>query len=245
MRMMSTHLRWTLNLITGAHDNASKRTVAARQTVPSFGVTIHSEGWRQGVQYMNMPNTKKVKLLSLVLEFMWARGIDMMALMTRYVRVEAGAKEAVAMCLDADSPFGVKVRQLVTRNTMVPRREAMSLAGYVNHVGSIVSFISRCTKNLFYDIYREGWGKGNLPSREVDYDGEFLLSPVTVGEFALMIFLMHQPGQHMCLRRFQKLLFLSMQDASNNMMGGMLAMGKRVVVHSSRCNGPLIAALSS
>jgi hypothetical protein len=36
----------------------------------------------QGVQYMNMPNTKKVKLLSLVLEFMWSRGIDMLALMT-------------------------------------------------------------------------------------------------------------------------------------------------------------------
>jgi hypothetical protein len=68
----------------------------------------------------------------------------------------------------------------------------------------------------------------------VDYDGEFLLSPATVGEFALLIFLMHQPGQHMCLRRFKKLSFLSMQDASNNMMGGMLAMGRRVVVHSSR-----------
>ena len=114
----------------------------------------------------------------------------MVVLMERHVRVDEEAREAVAMCLDADSPFGVKVRQLVTRNTMVPRREAMSLAGYVNHVGSIVSFISRCTKNLFYDIYREGWGKGNLPSREVDYDGEFLLSPITVGEFALMIFLM-------------------------------------------------------
>jgi hypothetical protein len=88
---------------------------------------------------MNMPNTKKVKLLSLVLEFMWSRGIDMLALMTRYVRVEAGAKEAVAMCLDADSLLGVKVRKLVTRSTMVPRREAMSLAGYVHHIGSIVT----------------------------------------------------------------------------------------------------------
>jgi hypothetical protein len=97
-----------------------------------------------------------------------------------------------------------------------------------------VSYIGRCTKHLYYDIYREGWGKGDLPSREVDYDGEFLLSPTTVGELALMIYLMHQPGQHMCLRRFKKLLYLSMQDASNNMMGGMLAMGRRVVVHSSR-----------
>jgi hypothetical protein len=44
VRMMSTLLRWTLNLITGAHDNANKRTVASRQAVPFFGVTIHSEG---------------------------------------------------------------------------------------------------------------------------------------------------------------------------------------------------------
>jgi hypothetical protein len=42
---------------------------------------------------------------------------------------------------------------------MVPRREAMSLAGYIHHVGSIVSYIGRCTKNPYFDIYREGWGK--------------------------------------------------------------------------------------
>jgi hypothetical protein len=69
--------------------------------------------WRQGVQYMNMPNTKKVTFLSLVLEFMWSRRIGMLVLMARHVRIEAGAKDAVATCLDADSPFGVQVRKLV------------------------------------------------------------------------------------------------------------------------------------
>jgi hypothetical protein len=99
VRMMSlyAYLRWTLNLITGAHDNDGKRTGASRHSVPFFGVSVHSEGWRQGVQYLNMPNTKKVKLLTRILEFLWARGIDMVALMDRHLPIGAGAKEAVAM----------------------------------------------------------------------------------------------------------------------------------------------------
>jgi hypothetical protein len=46
MRMMSLYLQWTLNLITGAHDNDDKRTGASRHSVPFFGVSVHSEGWR-------------------------------------------------------------------------------------------------------------------------------------------------------------------------------------------------------
>jgi hypothetical protein len=77
-------------------------------------------------------------------------------------------------------------------------------------------------------------GKGNLPSAEVDYDGDFLLSPATVGELGLLIYLMHQPGQHMCLRRYKKLMYLSTQDASDNQWGGYFAMDRRMVIHNSR-----------
>jgi hypothetical protein len=44
VRMMSLYLRWTLNLITGAHDNDGKRTGASRHSVPFFGISVHSEG---------------------------------------------------------------------------------------------------------------------------------------------------------------------------------------------------------
>jgi hypothetical protein len=181
-----------------------------------------------------MPPTKKVKMLTRVLEFCWALGVDMVALMERHVRVDEGAREAVAMCLDSDSLFGLEVQKLVSHHSMVPRREAMSLAGYVHHVASIVSFIARCTRQLYCDIYREAWGKEGLPSREVDYDGEFRLSRSTLGELALMIYLMHQPGGHMCLRRIKKILYLAAQGASNDMKGGLIVMGKRILVHSDR-----------
>jgi hypothetical protein len=102
-----------------------------------------------------MPNAKKVKLLTRILEFLSARGVDMVALMERHLPIESGAKVAVAMCLDADSTFGIQVRELVSHHSMVSRREAMSLAGYIHHVGSIVSYIGRCTKNLYFDIYRQ------------------------------------------------------------------------------------------
>jgi hypothetical protein len=55
-----------------------------------------------------------------------------------------------------------------------------------------------------------------------------------VGELGLLIYLMHQPGQHMCLRRYKKMLYVSTQDASDNMYGGFLAMGRRMVIHNSR-----------
>ena len=140
--MMCLYLRWTLNLVTGAHDNEGKRTAAARNSVPFFGVSVHSEGARQNVQYLSMPPTKKVKMLTRVLEFCWSLGVDMVALMGRYVPVDEGAREAVAMCLDSDSLFGLEVQKLVSHHSMAPRREAMSLAGYVHHVASIVSFTS-------------------------------------------------------------------------------------------------------
>jgi hypothetical protein len=202
-RMMCLYLWWTLNLVTGAHDNDDKRTAAARNSVPFFGVSVHSEGARQNVQYLSMPPTKKVKMLTRVLEFCWALGVDMVALMERHVRVDEGAREAVAMCLDSDSLLGMEVQKLVSR------REAMSLAGYVHHVASIVSFIARCTRQLYCDIYRETLGKEGMPSQEVDYDGEFRLSRSTLGELALMIYLMHQPGGHRCLRRIKKIIYFS------------------------------------
>jgi hypothetical protein len=80
---MCLYLRWTLNLVTGAHDNDDKRTAAARNSVPFFGVSVHSEGARQNVQYLSMPPTKKVKMLTRVLEFCWSLGVDMVALMER------------------------------------------------------------------------------------------------------------------------------------------------------------------
>jgi hypothetical protein len=49
-----------------------------------------------------------------------------------------------------------------------------------------------------------------------------------------MIYLMHQPGGHMCLRRVKKILYLAAQDASNDMKGGLMVMGKRILVHSDR-----------
>ena len=74
---MYSYLRWVLNLITGAHDNEAKRTVPATNSVPFFGVLVHSQGARQGVQHLSMPGEKKVKLLGLVLEFCWTAGVDM------------------------------------------------------------------------------------------------------------------------------------------------------------------------
>jgi hypothetical protein len=74
---MYSYLRWVLNLITGAHDNEAKRTVPATNSVPFFGVLVHSQEARQGVQHLSMPGEKKVKLLGLVLEFCWTAGVDM------------------------------------------------------------------------------------------------------------------------------------------------------------------------
>jgi hypothetical protein len=67
------------------------------------------------------------------------------------------------MCLDADSAFGVNVRELISHHSMVSRRDAMSLAGYIQHVASIVGFIARCTRQLYRNIYREAWGKDTAP----------------------------------------------------------------------------------
>jgi hypothetical protein len=53
----------------------------------------------------------------------------------------------------------------------------------------------------------------------------FRLSRNTLGELGLLIFLLHQPGEHMCLlRRTKRLLFLSAQGASDNMKGGLIVM---------------------
>jgi hypothetical protein len=200
---MCLYLRWTLNLITASHDNDTKRTVATRNSLPFFGVNVHTEGARQGGQYLNMPTSKKVKMFTKVLEFCWAVGVDIIALMERHVPVNMGAKEAVAMCLDAGSAFGLEVRELISHHSMVSRRVAMSLAGYIQHVASIIGFITRCTRQLYRDIYREAWGKEGMPSQEIDYDGSFRLSRSTRGELGLLIFLLHQPGEHMCLRRIK------------------------------------------
>jgi hypothetical protein len=70
-----------------------------------------------------------------------------------------------------------------------------------------------------------------LPSQEIDYDGSFRLSRRTLGELGLLIFLLHQPGEHMCLRRIRKMLFLSAQGASNDRKGGMIVMKQRIIVH--------------
>jgi hypothetical protein len=68
----------------------------------------------------------------------------------------------------------------------------------------------------------------------VDYDGDFTLTPLAVRELTLLVFLLHQPGQHMVLRWFKKLLYLSAQDASDMLHGGLITMGKRVVVHTDQ-----------
>jgi hypothetical protein len=34
-----------------------------------FGINVHSEGARQGGQYLNMPSSKKVKMFTKVLEY--------------------------------------------------------------------------------------------------------------------------------------------------------------------------------
>jgi hypothetical protein len=120
------YIRWVLNLITGAHDNEKKLTVSATNSVPFFGVLVHSQGAHQGVQHLSMPNEKKVKLLGLVLEFCWTAGVDMLSLMGSFVPIDAGAKEAVAMCLRSDSALGLCVGGLVTRHSVIPRREAIT-----------------------------------------------------------------------------------------------------------------------
>jgi hypothetical protein len=38
----------------------------------------------------------------------------------------------------------------------------------------------------------------------------------------------------MCLRRIKKIIYLAAQDASNDMKGGLIVMGKRILVHSDR-----------
>jgi hypothetical protein len=243
--LMNLYLRWVLNLITGVYDNESKRTKPAKNSVPFFGVLVHSQGARQDVQYLSMPDEKKVKLLSLMLEFCWTVGVDLLSLMEAFVPIDGGAGEVVGMCLRSDSALGRCLSGLVTQITKVPRREAMKLMGFIHHVGSIVHFIARCTRQVYRDIYREGWGGDGTPSSEVDYDGDFVLTARAVGELALLVFLLHQPGQHMVVRRFRKVIYIAAQDASDLLHGGFTRVGHRYVVHTHMYDKTMQAAGST
>jgi hypothetical protein len=77
-------------------------------------------------------------------------------------------------------------------------------------------------------------GEDDLPSKMVDYDGDFQVSSLVVGELAMPIYPVCLPGhQHMVRRRFKKPIFLAAQDASDVRHGGLVVMGHRILVHSN------------